>query len=68
MDDQHDVALRDRVRFGDPFANLARRKQAVASEAAAPLTERYNPDKLTESGAWFHTGAREGGGVAPADG
>ncbi|GIL81369.1 hypothetical protein Vretifemale_10359 [Volvox reticuliferus] len=50
VDDRHDAALRDRVRFGDPFAHLARRKQLDAADAAAPLTERYDVDKLAKSG------------------
>ncbi|EFJ45136.1 hypothetical protein VOLCADRAFT_94528 [Volvox carteri f. nagariensis] len=52
VDSSHDAALRNQVRFGDPFAHLARRKQSAAAAAAAdaPLTERYDLDKLNKSG------------------
>ncbi|GLC41258.1 hypothetical protein PLESTB_001082000 [Pleodorina starrii] len=50
VDTSHDAAMRDRVRFGDPFAHLARRKQQAAAAEAAPLTERYDTDKLSKSG------------------
>ncbi|GIL68059.1 hypothetical protein Vafri_21350 [Volvox africanus] len=50
VDVRHDAALRDRVRFGDPFAHLARQKQSAAADAAAPLTELYDVDKLAKSG------------------
>ncbi|GLI61032.1 hypothetical protein VaNZ11_003296 [Volvox africanus] len=50
VDERHDAALRDRVRFGDPFAHLARQKQSAAADAAAPLTEVYDVGKLAKSG------------------
>ncbi|KXZ42765.1 hypothetical protein GPECTOR_119g396 [Gonium pectorale] len=51
VDGAHDAALRDVVRFGDPFANLARKKKAAAAaEVAASLTDRYDSEKLNKSG------------------
>lgn len=51
IEGSHDSALRDRVRFGDPFAHLARKRQPGAeAAAAAALTERYDQDKLAKSG------------------
>ncbi|GFR46522.1 hypothetical protein Agub_g8108 [Astrephomene gubernaculifera] len=51
IDSRHDAALREQVRFGDPFAHLARRKQAGAeAEAVAAITERYDAEKLGKSG------------------
>lgn len=51
VDDLHDSSLKGAVRFGDPFAHLARRRAGAerAAEAAA-LTERYDADKLNKSG------------------
>jgi hypothetical protein len=44
--------LGPQVRFGDPFAHLARKKAAAAGAAAgAALTERYDAERLAQSGA-----------------
>ncbi|KAG2482577.1 hypothetical protein HYH03_018501 [Edaphochlamys debaryana] len=51
VDDAHDAALRTAVRFGDPFAHLARKKAGEAGAAAtAALTERYDSERLGKSG------------------
>ncbi len=51
VDDRHDASLRGAVRFGDPFAHLARKRAGAEREAeAAALTERYDVEKLNKSG------------------
>lgn len=49
-DRQYEDQLKGKARFGDPFANLARRKAEEVSQAAQPLTERYGPSALEKSG------------------
>ena len=59
QDQEHDAQLRERARFGDPFANLARRPAAAAEHAGRSeglgkaLTERYDAEKLEKSGGWL---------------
>lgn len=54
LDSGYESTLKERARFGDPFAHLAKRPATAAEVAgrveAAALTQRYDAKKLEESG------------------